>query len=671
MAQKATQGTRHIAIETPLGKDVLLLRSFSGREEVSRLFELELDLLSEDYDVDFDKIVGENVTITLELPDGDKRYWNGYISRFGQGGGGSGQFAEYQATLVPWPWLLTRTSDCRIFQEMKVPDIIKKVCSDLGFTDIEDRLSGGYRTWEYCVQYRETAFNFISRLMEQEGIYYYFEHEPTKHKLVLCDSLSKHDTFGPYDKIKFNPEVEASSLAEKISDWSLEREVQPGKFAHTDYNFKTPKVSLLSKAEDVKRHGHAEYEIFDYPGEHPEKPDGDRYAKIRSEELAQPHETCNANTEARGVCPGYRFALEEHPRNDQNREYLILSADYHATASDYETSAAPADQWACSFQVMPSSVQFRPTRTTPKPVVQGTQTAVVTGPPGEEIWPDEYGRVKVHFYWDRHGPYDENSSCWIRVSHIHAGKSFGGIDIPRVGEEVIVSFLEGDPDHPIVTGRVYNADLMPPFGLPGKKVVSGLKTNSTKGGGGYNEMSMDDTKGAEKVTIHAQYDMGTTVEHDDTQTVHNNRTITVNGTHTETIKKDTKITITEGNFEHHVQTGTAKYTVKGAVTEDFDANQETKVANDIVIQSETKHVHITAATDIKLEVGGSKLLMKKDGSIELSGKNIAVKGSESVSIKGMSVTSQADADHNTKGAIVLSEASGSNTIKGGMVMLNP
>jgi type VI secretion system secreted protein VgrG len=270
---------------------------------------------------------------------------------------------------------------------------------------------------------------------------------------------------------------------------------------------------------------------------------------------------------------------------------------------------------------------------------------MVVGPAGEEIYVDKYSRVKVQFHWDREGKRDENSSCWIRVSQNWAGKRWGGIFIPRIGQEVIVDFLEGDPDQPIITGRVYNGESMPPYELPGKMVVSGVKTQTHKGQG-YNELSMDDTAGNEQITIHAQYDMGTTVEHDDTQTVHNNRKIDVDGTHTETIKKDTSITVTEGK-----ETNTVK--------------------QQIVITSQTAHIHVTAATEIKLEVGASTLLMKSDGSIKLKGVNIAIDGSESVNTHGASVTTKADMDHNTKGAIVVSEGTATNTVRGGMVMLNP
>jgi type VI secretion system secreted protein VgrG len=317
---QATQATRKIAIETPLGEDVLLLRGFSASEQISRLFAFELDLLSENHEINFDEIIGQNVTIRVDLPGGGTRYWNGFINRFVQGASTSRRFAQYRATMVPWLWFLTLKSDCRIFQEMSVPEIVRQVFEDLGFSDIEDRTSGGYRQWTYCVQYRETAFNFVSRLMEQEGIYYYFAHEQGKCTIVLCDSRSKHDAFADYEEIAFTPETRASSTHERINEWTVVKNASSGKFAHTDYNFLKPSASLMSVEEDQKEHAHAGYEIFDFPGEYAENADGDKYAKIRMEELAQSHEVCDGISDSRGLCAGYLFTLTRHTRRDQNRE---------------------------------------------------------------------------------------------------------------------------------------------------------------------------------------------------------------------------------------------------------------------------------------------------------------------------------------------------------------
>ena len=674
-----TQATRNIAIDTPLGEDVLLLRNFSGHEEISRLSEFDLDLLSEDYEINFDDIIGQNVTIRMELPEGGTRYWNGYINRFVQGVSSSVRFARYRATMVPWLWFLTRTSDCRIFQEKTVPDIIKEVFNDLGFSDIEDRLSGGYRTWTYCVQYRETDFNFVSRLMEQEGIYYYFLHESGKCTIVLCDSRSKHDTWGNYGEIDFIADAQGSAILERISEWTVEKRVQPGNFAHVDYNFEKPSTSLMSIIELKMPHAKADYEIYDHPGEYLEKTDGDKYAKVRMEELAHSHEVCSGQSDSRGICSGYLFTLDRHSRRDQNREYLVVSTGYQAAAEAYETSDQMNEMCVCSFTVIPSSVQFRPQRSTPKPIIQGSQTAMVTGPSGEEIYTDEHGhgRVKVQFHWDREGEYDQNTSCWIRVSQVHAGKSFGGIDIPRIGEEVIVSFMEGDPDQPIITGRVYNAELMPPFGLPGKKMVSGMKSNSTPGGGGYNEMSMDDSKGKENITIHAQKDMATTVENNRTATIKsgNDATTVQSGTRSVTVKGDTSLTVQAGSRIVSVTGG--DFSVKasdavlmkgsgkgagiegsggkgveikgnGSVGVGISGNPNFVAVGETEARVYSKDVLVHADASVSISVGGSQ--------IEVTSSAIKISGSSSVEIKGGGGTVKLDG--------------GGVTVSGGMVKIN-
>jgi type VI secretion system secreted protein VgrG len=324
-----------------------------------------------------------------------------------------------------------------------------------------------------------------------------------------------------------------------------------------------------------------------------------------------------------------------------------------------------------SLTLLHSDEVFRPARLSPRPFVQGPQTAVVVGPAGEEIYTDKHGQVKLQFHWDRYGKSDENSSCWIRVSQPWAGKGWGGVSIPRIGQEVVVDYIEGDPDQPLVTGRVYNGDNMAPFGLPEAAVVSGLKSNTHKGKG-YNELSMNDTAGKEAITIHGQYDMNTTVQHDQTNTVNNK--------FTETIKSDAAITITEGKYTHDVKASTADYHVQGALTEKYDTTQATTVQGDITIKStagaitisaDAQHIYIHAATNIQLHTGASSLWMASDGNIKLEGVNVTVKGSASVTVKGGIVHSEADSEHQTKGAIVLSEGSATNTVKGGMVMLNP
>lgn len=526
---EVTQANRIIVVTSPLGDDVLLFHSMHADEQLGRLFQFDLDLLSSDPEIVIPDILGQNITIRYQRSDGENRFFNGFVSQFSQSGT-HGNLYVYHAAIRPWFWFLTRTSDCRIFQNKKVPDIIKEIFRDKGFSDFEDALSGSFREWENCVQYRETDFNFISRLMEQEGIYYYFKHEEGKHTLVLSDSVSAHDAVPGYEEVPFFPPEESERRErDHISHWLLNQVIQPGTYALNDFDFKKPKANLKVKSSTPRDHDQAEFEIYDYPGEYITSGEGETYVRARIEELQAQYEEVQGQGNVEGVITGGLFKLTNYPREDQNREYLITSSNYNLGPQEYEsdTMQNSTSVFSCSFTAIDKQQAYRAPRITPKPIVQGPQTAIVVGKGGEEIWTDEYGRVKVQFHWDRYGEEDENSSCWIRVSQVHAGKGFGGIDIPRIGEEVIVSCLEGDPDQPIITGRVYNNDNKPPTGLPAAGMVSGLKSNSTPGGGGYNEMVMDDTSGDEKITIHGQFNMDTTVENDQTLTVNNNRTTSI------------------------------------------------------------------------------------------------------------------------------------------------
>lgn len=540
-----SQRDRTLAVNTPLGEDALLLRSMTAKERISALFEYALELSSEDIDIAPSDLLGKPATVSLRLMDGGKRYFNGWINRFSHVGF-DGADALYKATLVPWLWFLSRTADCRIFQEQTVPDIVKSIFREHGFTDFEERLSGSYRQWVYCVQYRETDLSFVSRLLEHEGIYYFFEQKDGKHNLILADSYSAHSTIAGYEEVPYYP-PDADSLRERdhIDTWSIEQQVRPGAFANTSFDFTAPRKNLLATRSSPKPHERADYEVFDYPGNYLEAGDSETYARVRLEEAQAGHEIARAHGTARGLAAGALFSLTGHRRDDQNREYLVLSADYRLKSDEFGSFVSnPSDPvFASSLTVMDAQVPYRPARETHKPVVKGPQTAIVVGKSGEEIWTDQYGRVKVQFHWDRYGKQDENSSCWVRVSHPWAGKNWGAVAIPRIGQEVVVSFLEGDPDRPLITGRVYNGDCMPPYGLPGSAVISGLKSNSTKGGGGYNEYVMDDTKGNELIREHGQYDKDSTIEndlrehvlHDRFRDVTNNETVEVGNDRLKTV----------------------------------------------------------------------------------------------------------------------------------------
>ncbi len=541
---------RVMEIVTPLGDDVLLFYRMRARDELSQLSEYQLDLLSTRGDIELDKILGQNVTVKLELPEDKRRFFNGYVTRFSQVGM-QGRYHLYQATVRPWLWLLTRTANCRIFQELTVPEIVAKVFDGHPrIADVKQELTGDYRKWEYCVQYRETDFNFVSRLLEQEGIYYYFRHVDGRHTLNLTDSISTHARFPGYDSIAFVPQDRAPRQEqERIGEWSLVRQIRPGRYVIDDYDFKKPSVDLQVKDKVTRKHELADYEIYDYPGEYVTVSEGEHYVRARIEELHADFESVRAAANARGICSGHVFELTGHPRADQNAEYLVVSTQHYLEFNEYESMEGTGASFDCDFTVINSRQPFRPLRRTPKPAVQGPQTAVVVGPAGDEIHTDQYGRVKVQFHWDREGEHNENSSCWIRVSHPWAGKNWGMVALPRIGQEVIVDFLEGDPDAPIITGRVYNAEQMPPYELPANMTQTGIKSRSSKGGGAanFNEIRFEDRKGSEQVYIHAEKNQDIVVENDETHSVGHDRTKTIDHDETTQVGHDRSETV--GNNE--------------------------------------------------------------------------------------------------------------------------
>jgi len=541
-----TQETRLIGIETPLGKDILLLRGFSGQEGISRLSNFDLDLLSHDPDIKFEDIIGKRVTLRVTLGSDKKRYFNGFISRFMQTGSDRG-LANYRATMVPWLWFLTRTSDCRIFQKKTIPDIIEQIFKDLGFTDYKLQLQGSFEPRDYCVQYRETDFNFVSRLMEQYGLLYFFEHEKGKHTLVIANDPSAHQPCPEQKEAKWEAQGSGALAEDVITSWQWEQTLRPGKYAVTDYNFETPSTSLDAEMKTtIDVGGNAKFEIYDYPGEYSKKNQGDTIAKLRMEEEETQYFVVSGTSSCRAFTSGYRFDLKNYVRKDMNRAYLLTSVQHVATVGGtYTTTAVGKDEstYTNSFTCIPHKVPFRPPQATPKPIIQGVQTAVVVGKAGEEIWTDNYGRVKVQFHWDREGKYDENSSCWTRVSQNWAGKQWGAMFLPRIGQEVIVEFLEGDPDRPIITGRVYNAEQMPPYPLPGEQTKSTIKSNSSKGGGGSNELRFEDKKGGEEIYLHGQKDWTIAIENDKNQTVGHDETLRVGNDKTAQIGHDDTLSV--------------------------------------------------------------------------------------------------------------------------------
>jgi type VI secretion system secreted protein VgrG len=626
-----THENRLLVLKTPLGEDALELTAFSGVEEFSRLFSYHLEMISDNNAIQPAQIVGKPVGFGVKLAgSATPRWFHGIVKRFFAADEDRKGRRNYRAEVVPWLWFLTRTSDCRIFQNKSVPDIVQQIFKDLGFADFQLQFKGQHPKRTYCVQYRETDFDFVSRLMEEEGIFYFFKHEDGKHTLVAADDKGAY-TDCQESEVDYPRDAGTRAVTDHITRWEHRYEFHSGKIAQTDYNFEdhpsrdesTPaKLMMSSESTTVKLDNVEKYELYDYPGVFEKKDHGENYTKIRMEEEEAGYDVVDAASTCRTFTLAGKFKVKQHlSKSEEGKKYAITSIQHSATepgAYETQTGEAAEDNYSNSFTCIPDSVIFRPPRATPRPIVYGAQTAVVVGPAGEEIYPDKYGRVKVQFHWDREGKRNENSSCWVRVAQTMAGKGWGAIQIPRIGMEVVVSFLEGNPDRPIITGVVYNADQTPPYPLPDKKTQSGIKTSSSKGGGGSNELRMDDTAGKEEIFIHAQYDQNEEVEHDETVKIGNNRTeqvgkdesIAIGGGRTESVSKDESITV--------------------------GGSRAVSVSKDDTL-TVGKNLSITAADSIVLTVGMSSLIMKKDGTITIQGKNITGKASGPMILKGATV----------------------------------
>ena len=635
------QQNRLIALETPLGDDVLLLKGFTGSEGISQLFRFDLELLSENSSIAFKDIIGQNVTFRIALAEDKERYFNGFVSRFVQSGSDV-RFTHYQMEVVPWLWFLTRNADCRIFQNMSIPDIIQKVFKDHGFSDFKSSITGSYDPREYCVQYRETDFNFVTRLMEQLGIFYFFQHENGKHTLVMADSHTAHQPCPDQGKAHFNASMSVLESEDVITSFQIGQEMRTGKYSLTDYNFETPSTSLLAGEPTVVSVGpNSAYEIYDYPGEYLNQTQASALTKVYMQEEEATHKVVTGTGVCRGFIPGYSFDLEEHYRDDLNTTYVLTQVRHIATVGENYTFEAEGggSHYSNQFVCIPSSTPFRPPRTTPKPIVQGPQTAVVVGKSGEEIWTDKYGRVKVQFYWDRLGKKDDNSSCWIRVSQPWAGKNWGAMWIPRISQEVIVSFLEGDPDRPIITGRVYNADSMPPYTLPDEQTKSTFKSYSSKGGDGFNEFRFEDKKGEEQVFIHAEKNFDIRVKNNEYETVSKDLHLIVEQDRFEHVKNDHHETIDRDQAQsigrdHHLKVsgkqaiavdGSQSLKVGGDVTEQFNGNHSEQVSQALYLKAGMTIV-IEAPMGITLKCGGNSVVVDPVGVTLTSSALITIMG---------------------------------------------
>ena len=702
-----TQDGRRLAIQTPLGKDKLLLVGFNGHEGISQLFSLQVEVLAEiATEVAFDRLLGQKVTISVEISTGKKRYFNGIVTRVTEGEQGS-LFREYTLEVVPQFWLLTRLARSRIFQHITVPDILKKVFEGL---DVSYELRGTFYERDYCVQYRETDFNFACRLMEEEGIFYFFKHSDGSHQMVVANSPTSHEEVPIASNVIYETMEGGFREESRVHSWIKMQELRSGKYTLWDHSFELPhkhleasKTTLESVSVGTITHklnvaNNQKLEIYDFPGEYAQRFDGvnasagdqqsdlqkifednKRTVEIRMQEETVPAILIQGSSQCGQFTSGYKFTLDRH--FNANGTYVLTTVLHSCRQDNYRSTGAG---FSCgnSFTCLPIDLPFRPSRTAAKPSVPGTQTAVVVGPPDKELFTDKYGRVKVQFHWDREGKNDANSSCWIRVGQLWAGKRWGASFWPRIGQEVIVDFLEGDPDQPIIVGGVYNAEQMPPYlgdGLDSKHKndpnVNGIKSNTTLGGVGFNEIRFDDTKDKEQVFMHAERNFEVTTKKDSLARTYGNRHQIIGqekdgsktGDQLETVYHDKQIKV---NHDHMEQIGNSMQLYIGGIdggTGDLD----------IVVDGEKKesvgkddHLHVKGNrkekidSDQSLTVGGSQQ--------EKVGMKHAVDAGQEIHLKGgMTVVIEAGMQLTLKGAGGFVDIGPTGvTIQGTMVMIN-
>lgn len=720
-----TQVNRALRITTPLGPDWLLLERISGEEAVSSPFRFELDLLSEKEDIDPAALLGQPVTVEIDFAE-DTRYISGIISRFVQGGRGM-RLTRYRAEMVPRLWVGSLVQNSRIFQEQTVGDIASVVLDEMG-VDHQKQLSASYEPRNYCSQYRESNLEFLSRLMEDEGIFYFHTHTDGGHKLALSDSSMQAPACpGATAKITVAPSSSRPSVPAEPLVFDLEHEeaVVSGKIVLWDHNFQLPGKNL---ATDQKvDNGDAAFEVYDYPGEYAQRFDGvssgggdqagklqkifnenARVAGIRAREAGNLQAVLRGESNYPLLTPGHKFGLERHYRRDFNTDYFLLRVRHEASVENYENADGAPFVYRASFEAVPSSVAYVPPRLTRRASVQGAQTAVVVGPAGSEIFTDKYGRVKVQFNWDREGKKDAGSSCWLRVATPWAGKNWGMIAIPRIGNEVVVDFLEGDPDRPIITGMVYNSDSMPPYELPANMTQSGIKSRSTQKGAAenFNELRFEDKRGEEQIYLHAEKNLDAVVENNETRKVgflkkdngdqnieiFNNQTVKVgegkgsaaDGSQVIDIYKDQTLTLATGNQAITLTQGDRTVTLeKGNETVQIKMGNRTVTlenGNDALTLKTgnlTSTLKLGNAT-LQLDMGNASTTAKLGKISEEAMQGIEMKVGQSsikidqmgVTIKGMMVSIEGQVQTKVKGLMTQVSGDAMLTVKGGLTMIN-
>lgn len=610
--------SNRITVQLPV--EGLLFWKLSGHEAMSEMFELSLTLLGSDARLDRSKLLGQPVTVTIPTQNAlSSRYFNGKITRVAVSAVElSGiRYAVYQLIVEPDLWPMKRDRNLRIFQGQTVPQIINTLLSEYQ-VNVEDKLNGSYRVWDYCVQYQESSFAFISRLMELEGIAYHFRHEAGKHTMVLTDSATQHQAVSGYETIPYHQTASGGITTEEgIGQWALEDSVTPGIYSLDDYDFRKPNAWLFQARQNPASPSPGSIDVYDWPGRFVDHGHGEFYARIRQERWQVEHQQIQASATAVGIAPGATFTLTNAPFFSDNGEYLTTAADYLFEENSYASGGNSDISHQIHFRVIPSSVVYRPAQVTDWPRTYGPQTAKVVGPEGESIWTDRYGRIKVKFHWDRHAKGDDTSSCWVRVSSAWAGQGFGGVQIPRVGDEVVIDFINGDPDRPIVTGRVYNEASMPPWDLPGDATRMGFMTRSKDGNqDNASYLFFEDKLGEESVDLHSEKNMNVSVE----------------GMHNEVVHQQT--------IYSHLNTRSTS--VVGHDTQTFNAGQTIAITangrNESIVDSETKSVTgyssnsytgnvVTESGDTVSTLAASKIMYETPDVI--FGQVVDAKGTES------------------------------------------
>ena len=588
-------------IRVQLPVEGLLFWKLSGREAISESFSLQLTVLGTDARIDRRQLLGKPATIRLPTTSIlAPRYINGKITRVAVSAielSGT-RYAVYELTIEPDLWPLKRDRDLRIFQGQTVPQIIHTLLAEYRVT-VQDKLSERYRLWDYCVQYQESSFDFISRLMELEGISYHFVHEADQHTLVLTDNEFTASKMPGYEVIRYHQTPSGGSTTEEgISQWALADSVTPGLYSLDDYDFRKPNAWMFQARQNAASPEPGGIRVYEWPGRFVEHGHGEFYARIRQECWQVEHQQIQGTATAMGIAPGHRFTLTHAPFFSDNGDYLTIAADYQFEENRYTSGEDNNTIHRTDFTVIPADVVFRPAQRTEWPRTYGPQTAKVVGPEGETIWTDKYGRIKVKFHWDRLGKGDDTSSCWVRVSSAWAGQGFGGVQIPRVGDEVVIDFINGDPDRPIVTGRVYNEAKMPPWALPAAATQMGFLSRSKDGSpDNANALRFEDKKGEEQVWIQAERNMDTHVKNDETHQVQGNRSHYVAKDEVSRIAAN-QLNATQGSVQN--LTGINR---TDAVVENFE---------------------LIAGKTLRLVAGKSVIELNANGNINIIGTNINV-----------------------------------------------